>query len=233
MKTGFKDLDNIIKLNKGELIVIASRPGMGKSTFVQNILSNVSIKENEAVLFYSLEDSKDNIVNKLITSNSIEDGDGIAYEVNLLKDAPIYIASDASYTLEEICINSRELKLKNDIELIIIDYLQLIMFDKNKLLSRDNEIKEILKVLKMLAKELNVPIIITSQLSRKVEKRDDKRPYIDDFTNSKYGILTYSDKILFLYRDSYYNEKDKSNVTEVIVAKNNDGNVGTIKYIWN
>lgn len=256
MKTGFKDLDHIIKLNRGELIVVASRPAMGKSTFVQNILSNVAIKDNGAVLFYSLEDSKETIVNRLIISNSMveadkfglyneykknkeskpnlsdEDWDRIAYGVNLLKDTSIYIASDTPYTIDDICIKSRELKLKKDIELIIIDYLQLIQFDKKELLSRDNEITEILKRLKILAKELDVPFIITSQLSREVEKREDKKPCITDFSNSKNAILTYSDKILFLYRDSYYNEKNKSNVTDIIVAKNNDGGINTIKLAW-
>lgn len=256
MKTGFKNLDRIIKLNRGELIVVASRPAMGKSTFVQNILSNVAIKDNGAVLFYSLEDSKETIVNRLIISNSMveadkfglyneykknkeskpnlsdEDWDRIAYGVNLLKDTSIYIASDTPYTIDDICIKSRELKLKKDIELIIIDYLQLIQFDKKELLSRDNEITEILKRLKILAKELDVPFIITSQLSREVEKREDKKPCITDFSNSKNAILTYSDKILFLYRDSYYNEKNKSNVTDIIVAKNNDGGINTIKLAW-
>ena len=194
MKTGFKDLDDIIKLNKGDLIIIASRPAMGKTTFVQNILDNIIQKENKDVLFFDLEK-----INK-------------------------------SYTINDIYENSH--KSKKDIELIIIDYLQLIQFDKSKLLSRDNEITEILKKLKILAKELNIPIIITSQLSRKVEKRDDKRPNITDFVHSEHGILTYSDKILFLYRDFYYNEKNKSNITDIIVSRNNDGSVGTIKLEW-
>lgn len=256
MNTGFKELDEIIDLKKGELVVIASRPAMGKSTFVLNILSHFTLKEKKSVLFFSLENSNDNIINKLIISNSMveaekfqlynkykkentekpglseDDWDRIAYGINLLKDAPIYIASDVPYSIEDICIKSTRLKKEKNIEAIIIDYLQLIQFNKKKLLSRDKEITEIVRKLKVLAKILDVSVIITSQLSRECEKRDDKRPIIEDFSNSKNAITTYSDKILFLYRDSYYNKKNKSNITEVIVAKSNDRNMDTIKVAW-
>lgn len=256
MKTGFNDLDNVIEIKNGDLIVVASRPAMGKSTFVQNILSNVAIKENKSILFFSLEESKEMLINKLIISNSKikadkfglyneykkngklkpdlsdEDWDRITYGINLLKDAPIYIASDTPYTIEDICAKSSNFKKEKDIGIIIIDYLQLIQFDKSRLLSRDNEITEILRELKVLSKVLDVPIIVTSQLSRKCEKREDKRPIIEDFTNSKYGITTYCDKILFLYRDSYYNKANKNEITEIIVAKSNDGQIGTIKIDW-
>lgn len=256
MNTGFKDLDEIIDLKKGELVVIASRPAMGKSTFVLNILSHFTLKEKKSVLFFSLENSNDNIINKLIISNSMveaekfqlynkykqentekpglseDDWDRIAYGINLLKDAPIYIASDVPYSIEDICIKSTRLKKEKNIEAIIVDYLQLIQFNKKKVLSRDEEITEILRKLKVLAKILDVPVIITSQISRECEKRDDKRPIIEDFTNSKKAITTYSDKILFLYRDSHYNKENKSDITEVIVAKSNDGNMDTIKVAW-
>ena len=256
MNTGFKDLDEIIDLKKGELVVIASRPAMGKSTFVLNILSHFTLKEKKSVLFFSLEDSNDNIINKLIISNSMveaekfqlynkykqentekpelseDDWDRIAYGINLLKDAPIYIASDVPYSIEDICIKSTRLKKEKNIKAIIIDYLQLIQFNKKKPLSRDKEITEIVRKLKVLAKILDVSVIITSQLSRECEKRDDKRPIIEDFSNSKNAITTYSDKILFLYRDSYYTKKNKSDITEVIVAKSNDGNMDTIKVAW-
>lgn len=256
MKTGFNDLDNIINLSEGELVVIASRPAMGKSTFALNILSHLALKENKGVLFFNLEDSKDNIINKLIISNSMvesekfglynkykkneiqrpnlseDDWDRIAYGIDLLKDAPIYMASDAPYSIEDICIKSTRLKREKNIDAIIIDYLQLIQFNKKKQLSRDEEITEILRKLKVLAKILDVPVIIISQLSRECEKRDDKRPIIYDFTNSKKGITTYSDKILFLYRDSYYNKDNKSDITDIIIAKNNEGAINTIKVAW-
>lgn len=256
MNTGFKDLDEIIDLKKGELIVIASRPSMGKSTFVLNILSHIALEEKKSVLLFNLEASKENIMNKLIISNSMievnkfelydnykknkkikpklieDDLNRIEYGINLLRDAPIYIASDRICLIDDIYVESRKLKEEKNIEAIIIDYLQLIQFDKKKLLSRDNEITEILRKLKILAKELNLPIIVTSQLSRKCETRDNKRPIISDFSNSRYGILTYSSKILFLYRDSYYNRENKSNIAELIIAKNNEGNTSTIELAW-
>ena len=256
MNTGFKDLDEIIKVNKGDLIVVASRSSIGKSTFVLNVLSHIALDEKKSVLFFSLEDSKDNIINKLIISNSMveakkfqlynkykqentekpelseDDWDRIAYGINLLKDAPIYIASDVPYSIEDICIKSTKLKREKNIDAIIIDYLQLIQFNKKKLLSRDEEITEILRKLKVLAKILDIPVIITSQLSRECEKRDDKRPIVEDFTNSKKAITTYSDKLLFLYRDSYYNKENKSDITDVIVAKNDGGAMDTIKVAW-
>ncbi len=256
MNTGFKDLDEVIKVNKGDLIVVASRPAMGKSTFALNILSHLTLEEKNSVLFFSLEDSKENIINKLIISDSMveaekfelynryknneiqkpnlseDDWDRIAYGINLLKDAPIYIESDAPYSIEDICIKSTRFKKEKNIEAIIIDYLQLIQFKKKKTLSWDEEVTEILRKLKVLAKILDIPVIITSQLSGECEKRDDKRPTIEDFTNSKKAIVTYSDKILFLYRDSYYNKENKSDITDVIIAKNNDGAIDTIKVAW-
>lgn len=256
MRTGFKDLDNIVKINDGELIVISARPGMGKSTLALNILSNVTTKEKKPAVFFSLENSMENIVNKLIISNSMveadkfeiydkhkkekilkkeftdKDWERIAYGVNILKDAHIFISTTAPYTIEDIWKKTRELKEKENIELVIIDYLQLIQFDKSKTLSRDNEIMEILKRLKTLAKDLNVPIIITSQLSRKPEERENKKPVITDFTNTTSSISTYSDKILFIYRDSYYNKENKSNITDIIIAKNENGNIDTIKLGW-
>jgi len=264
VKTGFDDLDSIMQINKGDLIVVASRPAMGKSTLALNILSNVAIKEKKPVLMFNLESSKENIINKLIISNSMveadkfeiydkyqkgkimkpelidDDWDRIFYGLNILKDAPIFIDTTAPYTIEDICKKSRELKLKENIELIIIDYLQLIQFDKSKALSRDNETREILKELNILAKELNIPIIVTSQLSRKVEERSDKRPIIADFSNTSSSIFTYSNKILFLYRDSYYNKSQKSNITDIIIAKNENGKIrynkirvdARILYVW-
>ena len=182
---------------------------MGKSTFVQNILSNVAIKENKAILFFCLEESKERIVNKLIISNSRVEADKLG-----------------------LCAKSSNFKKEKDIGIIIIDYLQLIQFDKSRLLSRDNEITEILKKLEVLSKGLDIPIIVTSQLARKCEKREDKRPRIEDFANSKHGITAYCDKVLFLYRDSYYNKANKNESTEIIVAKSNDGQIGTIKIDW-
>ena len=258
MKTGFHNLDNNIKIKGGDLIIIASRPAMGKTTLALNILGNVAIKDKKPVAFFSLEENMENIVNKLIIRTSMveadkfkiydqyqkgqilkpeftdDDWDRISYGVNSLKDAPIFIDVTAPQTIDNIFKKSYELKEKENIELIIIDYLQLIQFDKRKALSRDNEIDEILQKLKTLAKELNVPVIVTSQLSRRPEEREDKRPVITDFTNTASSILKYADKILFLYRDSYYNKENKSNITDIIIAKNGNKNenTSTIKLGW-
>lgn len=254
MKTGFKNLDEIIEMEKGELIVIASRQSIEQLTFVINIANYIALKEKEGILIFSLENSKESIEKKLIISNSMveeeklevynkneeseknilssEDRDRIDYGIKLLKNAPVYIESNESFTIDEICLKSRQLKIEKNIEAIIIDYLQLIQFHKKKSLSRDNEITEILRKLKVLAKELDIPVIVTSQLSKNCENREDKRPMIADFTYSSYGIKTHSDKILFLYRDSYYNKKNKSNITEIIVAKNVHGDIGNIKISW-
>jgi len=257
MNTGIKDLDKIMKINKKDLVIIASRPAMGKTTFALNVLNHIALEEKKSVLFFSLENTKETIVNKLLISNSMvvdlekfelyskyktkeiektelsEDyWDRIAHGINLLKDSPIYIGNDIPYLINDICLEAKKLKEERNIEAIIIDYLQLIQFDKKRLLSREDEITEILRKLKMLAKELDVPIIITSQLSRKCENRINKRPLISDFSNSEYGISTYADKILFLYRDSYYDKNNKSDITELIVGKNNDGSIDTIKIVW-
>ena len=247
MKTGFKNLDKIVKIERGDLIIIASRPAMGKSTLAINILSNVAIKDKKPSAFFSLDESMEKIVNRLIIKTAMveadkfkiynkyqkgeilkpkftdDDWDRISYGVNVLKDAPIFIDATAPQTIEHILKKSCELKEKENIEFIIIDYLQLIQCDKSKLLSRENEIEDILKELKILAKKLNVSIIVTSQLSRKLEERNDKRPVITDFTNTA-SSLDYADKILFLYR---YNKEEKSNITEIIVAKNENGKIGT------
>ena len=258
MKTGFHNLDNNIKIKGGDLIIIASRPAMGKTTLALNILGNVAIKDKKSVAFFSLEENMENIVNKLIIRTSMveadkfkiydqyqkgqilkpeftdDDWDRISYGVNSLKDAPIFIDVTAPQIIDNIFKKSCELKEKENIELIIIDYLQLIQVNKRKALSRDDEIDEILQELKTLAEKLNVPVIVTSQLSRRPEEREDKRPVITDFTNTASSILKYADKIWFLYRDSYYNKENKSNITDIIITQNGNKNenISTIKLGW-
>ena len=256
MKTGFKNLDEKVELNKGNLMVIASRPAMGKTTLALNILSHIALEDKKNVLFISLENNEENIINRLVISNSMvetkkldlynkhknkeiqnlnlseDDLDRIQYGIKLLKNSPIYIMSDAPYSIKDISEKSRKLKEEKNIELIIIDYLQLIQFDKNKILNRSKEMTEILKNLKILAKTLDVPVIVTSQLSKECEKRENKRPMMSDFSDSKYGIYTYSDEVLFIYRDSYYNKENKSNMAEIIVAKNRSGNTGKVILGW-
>ena len=173
--------------------------------------------------------SNNSMVGKLKVDNSLNDDiDRIEHEKHLLKNGQIYVEGNVPFSINDICLKSRQMRMEKDIEVIIIDYLQLIQVDNKKLLSREEKATEILKRLKILAIELDLPVIVTSQLSKNLENREDKRPMIVDFTDSKYGINTYSDKILFLYKDSYYNKEDKNNITERIVAKNNTGNIEKI-----
>ena len=253
MNTGFKNLDEIIEIKKEKLKIIASKTTKRKTTYIINMFYQNEIKNKKKVIFINLENSEENIKRRLIISNSTievkkfnlykkneiqtlnfseNDLDKIKYGIKLLKKSPIYIMSDTPYTIKDICEKSRKLKEVKDIELIIIDYLQLIHFDKNMLLSRNKEVTEILKNLKILAKTLDVPVIVTSQLSRKCEKRDNKRPTMSDFSDSKYGIYTYSDEVLFIYRDSYYNKENKNDIAEIIVEKNKKGNTGIVKLKW-
>lgn len=223
MKTGFEKLDKIIEVNKGDLIIVASRPSMGKTSLVCNMVNYVLTKEKEAVLFFELEESIEKIEERLrLVNENIE-----------TEDLPIYILDD--YRCRHMCSKSEILKKEKNIKLIIIDYFQLIEIDKGVLSNREYECIEILRKLKLLAKELNIPIIVTSTVSSKCERdksRNDKRPLMEDIVSPKIGIDNYVDKVLFMYRDSYYNKNNKSNLTEIIVAKNENGKTGTVKLEW-
>ena len=253
MKTGFNDLDKIIDITEDKLIVLGARPAMGKSVFALNILSNLAINQNKSVLYFDLETGKEEIVSRFIISNAMvkytkfrrikdpkilgeelteEDWDRISYANRLLKEAPIYIEDKLGISINEICKKARKVKEKNDIQFIAIDYLQLIKYEEPKCLSRENQIQEILKQLKRLAKELNISILVLSQLSREPENRKDHRPILTDFSDSKVGIENYADIVLFLYRDSYYDlDTPKKHIAEIIVTKN-PTNCGAVKVAW-
>lgn len=240
MHTGFKSLDEIIEINKGDLVIVASRPAMGKTSFVSTVANYVLNTEKEPVLFWELEEEEEKIKRRLVSLNSMiemkkieiynnqenklkelteEDINHIIFGINSVNNLPIYILDKPTH-LEYICSKSQELKNERNIKLIIIDYLQLIKC--NVLPSKEDQITEILRRLKLLAQSLDIPIIVTSTLSCKNEKdknRLSKRPLMEDLTNSKNGIDSYVDKVLFIYRDSYYNKCNKSNITELIIAK--------------
>lgn len=244
--TGFSDYDlKTSGLHDSDLIIVAARPAMGKSAFAINIATNVAVQAKKGVAIFNLEMSKDQVGNRilcceaLVDSNKVrtgqlEDDDWVklASTLTRLSEAPIYIDDTAGISIMEIRAKCRKLKIEKDIGLIVIDYLQLIQGSGKKNASREQEISEISRSLKILAKELQVPVIALSQLSRSVEKRDDKRPMLSDLRESG-AIEQDADQVIFLYRDDYYNEdSEKKNVAEVILAKHRGGSTGTIDLAW-
>ena len=246
ISTGFSDLDlKTSGLHNSDLIIVAARPAMGKSAFAINIATNVAIQSSKSVAIFNLEMSKEQVANRILCSEAmvdsnkirtgqIEDDDWVklASTLGRLSDAPIYIDDTAGISIMEIRAKCRKLKLERDIGLVVIDYLQLIQGSGTKNSSREQEISEISRSLKILAKELDIPVIALSQLSRSVEKRDDKRPMLSDLRESG-AIEQDADIVIFLYRDDYYNEdSEKKNVAEVILAKHRGGSTGTVDLAW-
>ena len=244
--TGFIDLDNkTAGLHNSDLIIIAARPAMGKSAFAINIATNAAVKANVPVVIFNLEMSKQQVGNRILCSEAmvdsnkirtgqIEDEDWMKLATTLgeLSEAPIYIDDTPGISIMEIRAKCRKLKIEKNIGLIVIDYLQLIQGTGKKNASREQEISEISRSLKILAKELDVPVIALSQLSRTAEKRDDKRPMLSDLRESG-AIEQDADIVMFLYRDDYYNEDtEKKNVAEVILAKHRGGSTGTVELAW-
>ncbi len=244
--TGFIDLDNkTAGLHNSDLIIIAARPAMGKSAFAINLATNAAVKAHVPAVIFNLEMSKEQVGNRILCSEAmvdsnkirtgqIEDEDWMKLATTLgeLSEAPIYIDDTPGISIMEIRAKCRKLKLEKNIGLIVIDYLQLIQGTGKKNASREQEISEISRSLKILAKELNVPVIALSQLSRTAERRDDKRPMLSDLRESG-AIEQDADIVIFLYRDDYYNEDtEKKNVAEVILAKHRGGSTGTVELAW-
>ena len=245
--TGFIDLDyRTAGLHGSEFILIAARPAMGKSAFVLNIAANAALKANVPVAIFSLEMSKEQMVNRMLCSEAMvdsnkvrtgkleeEDWAKLAEAIGPLSEAGIYIDDTPGISITEIRARCRKLKLEKNIGLVIIDYLQLVQGSSKRALgSREQEIAEISRSLKILAKELDVPVIALSQLSRAVEQRPDHRPMLSDLRESG-SIEQDADIVMFLYRDDYYNEdSEKKNIAEVIIAKQRSGSTGTVDLRW-
>ena len=245
--TGFVELDyKTAGLHGSDLVLIAARPAMGKTAFALNIATNAALKANVPVAVFSLEMSKEQLVNRILCSESMVDSNKVrtgkleeddwgklAASIGPLSEAEIYIDDTPGISITEIRAKCRKLKIEKDIGLIVIDYLQLVQGSNNrKNGSREQEISEISRSLKILAKELNVPVVALSQLSRAAEKRDDKRPMLSDLRESG-AIEQDADIVMFLYRDDYYNpESEKKDIAEVIIAKHRGGSTGTIELLW-
>ena len=244
--TGFVDLDyKTAGLHKSDLVLIAARPAMGKSAFALNIASHAAIHAKVPVVIFNLEMSKSQLVNRILCSEAMVDSNKIrtgkieeddwvklATALGPLSEAPIYIDDTPGITVTEIRAKCRKLKLEKNIGLIVIDYLQLIQGSGKRNSSREQEISEISRSLKILAKELDVPVIALSQLSRAAEQRTDHRPMLSDLRESG-AIEQDADIVMFLYRDDYYNpDSEKKNIAEVIMAKHRAGSTGTVELLW-
>lgn len=215
MKIGIEELDNLLKLETGKLVVLAGRPAMGKSDFTLDIVKNV-LKENGNVLMFNMESTKENILKKIFNNENK------FYVENL------FINDKGRITIDEIIEICKETKKQKNLELIIIDYLQLIQVS-NDLDTRKEEVDEIVKMLEELSEEMNITIILVSELSRNLEDREDKRPILEDFKDSV-SVVESADVIVFMYRESYYDKKIEDNcITELIVAKNKGGKTGVCK----
>lgn len=245
--TGFLELDyKTAGLHNSDLILVAARPAMGKSAFVINIAANAAIKAKVPVVIFNLEMSKEQVANRILCSEAMVDSqkvrtgkieetdwEKLASALGPISEAPIYIDDTPGISIAEIRAKCRKLKLEKNIGLVIIDYLQLVSASGKKNSSREQEISEISRSLKILAKELNVPVIALSQLSRAPEQRkDDHRPMLSDLRESG-AIEQDADIVMFLYRDDYYNENsEEKNIAEVIIAKHRGGSTGTVKLAW-
>ncbi len=247
--TGIGDLDRMITgLNRSDLIILAARPGMGKTSFALNIARSVACKSKKTVAFFSLEMSKEQLASRLLSTEALISGTKLRTgklsedewsrlipASDVLSKAELYLDDTPGITIPEM--KSRLRRLHN-LDLVIIDYLQL-MASGRRIENRVQEISEITRNLKILAKEMNVPVITLSQLSRAAEKRDDHRPQISDLRDSG-TIEQDADIVLFLYREGYYNkEKDGEqaaavdmNSGECIVAKNRHGETNSVKLHW-
>ena len=248
LPTGFADLDyKTAGLHGSELILVAARPAMGKTAFALNIATNAAVKAKTPVAIFSLEMSKEQLVSRILSSEAMIDSNKIktgkmeeedwvklAEGLQPLSESEIYIDDTPGISITEIRAKCRKLKLEKDIGLVVIDYLQLISGSGSKKNgSREQEISEISRSLKILAKELDVPVIALSQLSRAPEQRkDDHRPMLSDLRESG-AIEQDADIVMFLYRDDYYNpESEQKNIAEVILAKHRGGSTGTVELLW-
>ena len=243
--TGFAELDyKTAGLHGSELILIAARPAMGKTAFALNLATNAALRGNAPVAIFSLEMSKDQLVNRILCSEAMVDSNKVrtgklgeddwvklAGAIGPLSEAEIYIDDTPGISVTEIRTKCRKLSIDKGIGLVVIDYLQLVQGSK-RAGSREQEIAEISRSLKILAKEINVPVIALSQLSRAVEQRPDHRPMLSDLRESG-SIEQDADIVMFLYRDDYYNkESEKKDIAEVIIAKQRGGQTGTVELLW-
>lgn len=243
--TGFRDLDyKMAGLQRSDLILLAARPSMGKTAFVLNLAEYIALHSHVTTAIFSLEMSKEQLINRLLAMNSRVDSQNI--RTGDLKDSEwadlmesarnigesgLIIDDTPGISISELRSKCRKLKLEKNLGVVIIDYLQL-MSGSGKSESRQQEISEISRSLKALAREINCPVVALSQLSRAVEQRPDKRPMLSDLRESG-AIEQDADVVMFIYRDEYYNkDTEEPGITEIIIGKQRNGPTGTIKLKW-
>ncbi len=241
--SGFVDLDKMTSgFQRSDLIIVAARPSVGKTAFALNIAQNVGVRAKETVAIFSLEMSAGQLVQRIICAEANldagrmrtgylegDDWEKLTMAIGALSEADIYIDDTPGITVAEIRAKCRRLKKEKGLGMILIDYLQLIHGRGKAGENRQQEVSEISRTLKQIARELNVPVIALSQLSRGVEQRQDKRPMMSDLRESG-SIEQDADIVAFLYRDDYYDkESEKKNIIEIIIAKQRNGPVGTVE----
>ena len=244
-ETGFTDIDYMTHgLNKGEVTIIAGRPSMGKTSVALNMINQIALKDKKNVLFISQENNSSSVVTRLLSINAkveamkIHKGDldeiefdSVISSADRISKSSLIICDDC-YDIETVKKTIKKINKEKPIDVVFIDYLQLIGVSSEDCLNREDEVKKIMKIFKKLAKKMGISIVVLSQLSRKIEERENHRPNINDFEVLKKS-LKYADKILMLYRDEYYNkDTDRNGLMEIHIVKNNVGNKGCIELAW-
>ena len=245
--TGFIDLDyKTSGMQPSDFVLIAARPSMGKTAFVLNLVDHVAVRKGLPCMIFSLEMSKEQLVNRMLAMESNVDSqklrtgnltdsdwDAIVEGIGVIGNSKLVIDDTPGISITELRSKCRKMKLEQGLSMIIIDYLQLMSGSGGKSSeSRQQEISEISRSLKALAREMNAPVVALSQLSRACETRTDHRPMLSDLRESG-AIEQDADVVMFLYRDDYYNkDTDMPNIAEVIIAKQRNGPIGTVNLLW-
>lgn len=246
LPTGFIDLDyRMSGLQPSDLILIAARPSMGKTAFVLNITDYIAVRRQKTCLIFSLEMSKEQLVNRMLSMESNVDSqklrtgtltdadwDAVVEGIGTIGSSKLVIDDTPGISIMELRSKCRKVKLEHGLDLVMIDYLQLMSGSGKNGDNRQQEISEISRSLKAIARELSVPVIALSQLSRACETRTDHRPMLSDLRESG-AIEQDADVVMFLYRDDYYHkDTEKKDIAEVIIAKQRNGPIGTIELVW-
>lgn len=246
ISTGFTDLDyRTAGLQPSDLILIAARPSMGKTAFALNIAQYVAFHEHKACAFFALEMSKEQLVNRLFSLEARvdaqllrtgnlgeEDWASLVESAGVIGDSKLIIDDTPGISISELRSKCRKYKLEHGLDMIMIDYLQLMSGSGRNTDSRQQEISDISRSLKSLARELNVPVVAMAQLSRAVEQRPDHRPMLSDLRESG-AIEQDADVVMFIYRDDYYNkDTELKGISEIIIAKQRNGPIGTVNLAW-